>query len=273
MRPPGRVSERCQGWSGAERPTTPRGRSLGLCNNHRRMRIATWNLERGRAIASQQAAIDRLRADILILTEPPKSYTSGPSVVTSPSSRHGRRGLKESWVAIVGSSTVTPVAMDIPFERLAAAAKTSVAGRHVLVYGSVLPWNSVRSRAPYVCRIGESSYDTFLRVLCEQVADVSALRRNHDHDLIIWAGDFNQSLAGPIRGGSRQKRNGLTDALKTLGLEAWNGLMAHASEGLCAVDLICSPRNLPPIAQGRLDPLSSDNVVMSDHAGYWLDFP
>jgi hypothetical protein len=176
-------------------------------------------------------------------------------------------------VAIVGSSMVTPVALDIPFERLAAAARTSVAGRHVLVYGSVLPWNSVRSHAPYVCRIGESSYDTFLRVLCEQVADISALRRNHDHDLIIWAGDFNQSLAGPIRGGSRQKRRDLADALKALGLEAWNGLMAHASEGLCAVDLICGPRDLLPTAKGRIDPLSSDNVLMSDHAGYWLDLP
>lgn len=56
-----------------------------------------------------------------------------------------------------------------------------------------------------------------------------------------------------------------------LGLVAWNGVAAHATPGMHAIDLICGPREITVREQGRLDPVR-DGIRMSDHAGYWVDF-
>ncbi len=87
---------------------------------------------------------------------------------------------------------------------------------------------------------------------------------------MIWAGDFNQTVAGPLWGGSAERRTMLEGALRSLGLAAWNGSAAHATAGMCAVDLICGPADQRIVAQGRLAPCRGE-VVMSDHAGYWVD--
>ena len=238
------------------------------------MKIATWNLERGPSLRAQRAqntALEGLRADILVLTEPPASCRSGPSLVTSPRQRVGRQGA-ESWVAIVGKSAVKPAEIDIPFERMAAAARATVDGRQVIIYGAVLPWKSIRSHAPELVHVGESASAAFSRVLREQVADIERLRRRYKPDVIIWAGDFNQTVSGANHGGSRANRTALTDALDGLGFKAWNGEAHHAQAGLNAVDLICGPRGQRLVGQGRIDPVTSDGVQMSDHAGYWVEF-
>jgi endonuclease/exonuclease/phosphatase family metal-dependent hydrolase len=191
-------------------------------------------------------------------------------VVTSPRQRDGRQGA-ESWVAIVGKSEIKPAEIDIPFERMAAAARATVDGREVIVYGAVLPWNSIRSHAPELVHAGESASDTFVRVLREQAADIERLRRRHKPDVIIWAGDFNQTVGGPNYGGSRAKRDTLIQTLATLDFEAWNRKEAHARAGLQAIDLICGRRDQRPVRQGRIDPVSGD-IRMSDHAGYWVEF-
>jgi endonuclease/exonuclease/phosphatase family metal-dependent hydrolase len=236
----------------------------------RTMRIATWNLQRGTSAPirqAQRAVIQELAADILVLTEPDGSYEHGPGAVTSPRLREARKGT-ESWVAIVGSS-VEPVELDIPFERMAVAARAGVGGKNVIIYGSVLPWGTIRSQAPELVRDDECSFDTFARFLREQVADVLELRRAYPGAVMIWAGDFNQTVRGPV-GGSRQRHALLTDALETIELTAWNGAAAHARPGLCAVDLICGPSERPTESQGRIDPVRN-GVTMSDHAGYWID--
>lgn len=108
-------------------------------------------------------------------------------------------------------------------------------------------------------------------------------RRRERHPLLRWAllragydlpvirvGDFNQTVAGSLSGGSAERRAMLGGALRSLGYTAWNGIAAHASEGLCAVDLICGPSGRPILAQGRID-LRLGEAVMSDHAGYWIE--
>jgi hypothetical protein len=236
------------------------------------VRIATWNLERGGRTAAagraQDAVLRALAADVIILTEPPASYRSGPGVVTSPPRRRGRAG-DEAWVAIVGDG-VEPVALEIPFERMATAARLGANERAVVVYGSVLPWAAIASHAPELVRPGESSLDVFLRVLREQASDLLTLRNAYPDDLLVWAGDFNQTVAGPNLGGSHAKRDALVATLADLGLVAWNGDAAHANVPLCAIDLLCGPRDVVPARQGRIDPLV-DGVIASDHAGYWVE--
>jgi len=234
------------------------------------MIIATWNLERGgrtaAAAPAQEKTLRELRADVVVLTEPPASFRGREGIVTSPRRRDGRRG-NESWVAIVGAG-VEPVAFEIPYERMAVAARVRRCGLNVVVYGSVLPWLSVIRHAPYVCRPGESSFDVFARLLQEQRDDVKALGR--ECDLVLWAGDFNQTLEGPANGGSDARRCLLRDVLNSMGYAAWNASAAHAIRGLCVVDLICGPSDRTAPKQGRIDPVR-EGTVMSDHAGYWVE--
>lgn len=235
------------------------------------MRIATWNLERGGRTAAaarlQSVVLRELAADVLILTEPGPKFEAGEGSVTSPRLRANRSG-REAWIAIVGHS-VEPVPIEIPFERMAVAATARVNDRSLLVYGSVLPWRTFRAHAPELAREGETSFDSFVRVLSEQVADIEKLRAHYPGHEIIWAGDFNQHVSGPHQGGAVANRDALLRALDGLGLVAWNGEAAHASSGLCAVDLICGSREIAVREQGRIDP-AFEGVVMSDHAGYWV---
>ena len=234
------------------------------------MRIATWNLERGgrtrAARLAQEETLRTLHADVVVLTEPPAAYRNGPGIVTSPAQRSGK-GDPESWVAIVGPG-VEVVPLDIPYERLAVAARVAVGGRRLTIYGAVLPWLSVRSHAPEIVRDGEEFSDVFGRVLNAQKADLLKLRANGEP--VVWAGDFNQSVAGSNLGGSKSGRAALNECLADLGMVAWNGQAAHARDCLRAIDLICGPRDQTILAEGRIEP-GRDGVRMSDHAGYWVD--
>ncbi len=234
------------------------------------MRIATWNLERGGrsrgARPAQEETLRALLADVVVLTEPPATYASGPGVVASPALRSGIDG-RESWIAIVGAG-VEAVPLDIPYERMAVAARVAIRGRRIVVYGAVLPWLSVRSHAPKMVQAGEVFSDVFERVLDAQKADVSKLGTQGEP--VVWAGDFNQSVAGPNQGGSKIGRAALNRVLAELGFAAWNGHADHARENLRAVDLICGPKEQTVLAQGRIDPTRA-GVRMSDHAGYWVD--
>ena len=92
----------------------------------------------------------------------------------APPLRQGGNG-PETWVAILGP-VVTAVNIDVPFERMAVAASTRIDGIEVVVYGSVLPWNTAPTQAPMRALAGESSEMMFARMLAEQVADVRALQ-------------------------------------------------------------------------------------------------
>lgn len=235
------------------------------------MKLATWNLERGgrtqAARPAQEEVLRNLTADVIVLTEPPASYKSTAGVVTSPPLRTGPNG-SEAWVAIVGSS-VEPIAFDVPYERTAVAARVSVSGVAVIVYGTVLPWLAVTNHAPELVQDGENSFAAFNRVLAEQANDVIELRRLYDLP-VLWMGDFNQSVSGKNFGGSNDRRDLLNKTLESLGMSAWNGEAAHAMSDLCAVDLICGPHECVVTEQGRIDPVQG-KLTMSDHAGYWIE--
>lgn len=238
--------------------------------NKEEMRIATWNLERGgrtrAARTAQEETLRALGADIIILTEPPPSYKPRANLVGSPALRPGPRE-NESWVVITGRS-LEPMDLDTPYTRMAVAARALVEGRTVVIYGAVLPWLSVRSHAPDLVRAEEDFNAVFTRVLEEQKSDLERLRITAD--LVVWAGDFNQSLRGPLRGCSRKGRTALNDCLAALGFVAWNDDAAHARPDLRAVDLLCGPKSQAVRARGRINPVR-DGIVMSDHAGYWVD--
>lgn len=110
----------------------------------------------------------------------------------------------------------------------------------------------------------------FERFLMSQANDVRTLQENHPEAMIVWAGDFNQSLDGPNTGGNNRGRALLSETLEDLGLKAWNRRCDHALGGLCAIDLICGPREHPVNEIVRIDP-APNGRRLSDHAGYVVD--
>lgn len=239
------------------------------------MRVGTWNLERGgkslKVAASQREVLDAHGADIYVITESPISLSvPGPGVVTSVPQLEGPRG-PEVWVSIIGGN-VEPLDIPRTFGMLSTAAQASVGDRHVVVYGSVLPWLQAATQAPELRdHVGESSAEMFARYLSAQVEDVRALCEAYRGSLIVWAGDFNQTLVGPNYGGSRTNRSLLREALGDLGFEAWNAGSAHAKPGMCAIDLLCGPKDHPVRGIHRIPPTDDNERRLSDHAGYVVE--
>jgi len=206
-----------------------------------RMRIGTWNIERmgrGQKFAEQyKAKLDSLNTDVLVVTEPgPHFRDLFPEALMSPEDHPGRES-PEAWVAIVGKN-LEAVMSDIPYTRLAVAARTEIDGQRVIVYGSVLPWNSAQHHAPDVYGNEKRPFmEIFERALNEQVGDMEELRRRYPQDALIWAGDFNHTLEGRAlsRGASELLRN----AISGLGLTAVNADSAHRAAGMNSLDLIC----------------------------------
>jgi hypothetical protein len=152
---------------------------------------------------------------------------------------------------------------------LRVAARATVRDTPVIIYAAVLPWLAVTSHAPDIVRTGEDSMAAFARVLGEQLRDVMELQQRIG-ELVVWAGDFNQTLAGPLWGGSATRRAMLAQALASIGYAAWNEDAEHARARMRAIDFICGPADWELAARGRLEP-SRDGLVMSDHAGYWVE--
>jgi endonuclease/exonuclease/phosphatase family metal-dependent hydrolase len=238
------------------------------------MRVATWNLERGfhgrECVIDQQHVLAEHDADILVLTEVPTSMsTSAEGITCSPALREGGKSGMDAWVSITAKGC-RPIGLDLPFERMAAAAETVVDGEPCLVYGSVLPWLNAIHQAPYLRRQGESPLDLFKRVLREQVNDMAEMCRRMLHHTLIWAGDFNQTLSGPNYGGSNEGRKLLAEALAELNLVAWNHESAHAKPPMHAIDLICGPSGRRLRRIEHFEP-ELDGKILSDHAGYVVE--
>lgn len=235
------------------------------------MRVGTWNLNHGgRGGAKWPEQLELLqheRLDLVVLTEPAPDLSSlGGTVVVSPPGPEGW-----SWVAVAGPG-LCPVEIEIPFGRMSAAAVTTVAGRDVVVYGSVLPWRSIAGQTSGILDEGESYSVSFARLLREQSADVARLRATFPDAVVIWAGDFNQSLVGTEYVGSKHQRVLLEEALAGLHLTAWNRDCAHRLQsGMHTIDLVCGPSDISKVLVTEMSG-SLDSRRLSDHAGYVVSF-
>ena len=170
-------------------------------------------------------------------------------------------------MAIAGPS-VSPLDDDpLPFERLAVAALAEPDGVPAVVYGSVLPWRQIVQQAPSLVRPYENYATAFQRILAEQVADLMRFRVRFPDRMIIWAGDFNQSLVGRNLTGSKSGREQLSSALKHLDLVAWNSNAPHSRTDMCAIDLVCGP-DVDRIPRIELIPTHQEGRKLSDHMGY-----
>jgi endonuclease/exonuclease/phosphatase family metal-dependent hydrolase len=236
------------------------------------LRIGTWNLERripGRSnLDDYDVVLKGLGADVVVITEPGAHFVDQyPSAVVAPPKRGDVSG-NESWVAILVPEGARTDIDDVPYERLAASAVFEWEGRSLAVYGSVLPWNAALSQAHDVYGEDDRLFDdVFGKALREQSDDVQQLQAQYGVDNVIWAGDFNHPLEGPLNGFSTFARTAIQSELDKLGLVATNRDAPHRIEGVMAIDLICVPATWNIGAVEDWPPTSAHGAI-SDHRAY-----
>lgn len=181
------------------------------------MKIATWNLDHVRPGSSERtrkirAAIEAVGADVWVLTETHSLFSPGDQFKkTSFSSLAGDRPVDELWVAIWVRRELVASPVQITGEPHRSAAVRLALGhsRHIVVFGTVLPWRGD-------CSTELRGAAKFEQSLAAQSSGWDGLV-GVDDDLCV-IGDYNQELSadGPV--GTRRGRIALSTLLRSRGL-------------------------------------------------------
>jgi hypothetical protein len=238
------------------------------------MRILNWNLDHAgeSKLPRQIARINEIAADIEVLTEPgrPDRFEVDSKVVVASKAE---RNTDESWVLIRGVR-LEGIGANIPYERMATAARVQYEGHEVIVYASVLPWNAAASQAHDVFHLPEGLVPAaaiFGTLLTAQLLDIWVLREKYPEAELLWIGDFNTPVFEPFQRHNPAGSEMVKKALSNLGLRAYNGRLKHRNKNLYAIDLICGPTNIRGVHAG-VD-RSGEILELSDHPLYWVDVP
>lgn len=184
------------------------------------MLIATWNLDRPVSPARRErlrAELDRVSADLLVLTETHDGFAHGYSHEhSSAPGRDGADAPEHRWVTICSRRPLEPLATSD--DEPTAAPRMILDGTSIVVYGTVLPWTGSVWRDH-----SWNSGEAFRASLALQLADWRRLRADHRDAELIVAGDFNQDLVGSHYYGSATNRRALVAAPTAADLVAWTG--------------------------------------------------
>lgn len=140
----------------------------------------------------------------------------------------------------------------------------------VLVACSVMPWRGGGkswSRLPEFSK-GEGLAPQFSAVLQHHVGRIEAERR--EDEPLVWGGDFNQELSGPIKAGTVEGRRELLDAFERLDVEPLTMNSGHLMPELSCIDHLAISRGW--MAWGEpvvhVEPVTD---FPSDHAFYVVE--
>jgi exonuclease III len=241
------------------------------------MKIATWNLDHVRPGSSERtrkinAAIEGVGADVWVLTETHSLFSPGDQFnKISFSSLAGDRPVGELWVAIWVRREIVASHVEVVGEPHRSAAVRLALGhsRHMVVFGTVLPWRGDRStqlrgaaKFEHSLAAQSSCWDGLLGV---------------DDDLCV-IGDFNQELSadGPV--GTRRGRIALSTLLQSRGLTC---VTANSRDPLLERGWRASIDHV--VVSNRLEPRTSVLSIwpnecplpmgLSDHYGVCVTIP
>jgi hypothetical protein len=169
------------------------------------MRVATWNVE-AKTDAAAVGLLLGLRADVLLLTE------VHPALQVP-----GYRMTELREPTMLGGQHYAAVAArnDLELVRLTPPAVTSAAARvgGITFVCSVLPWMLATS-SPYT---GTTQAEQVEYAVDELVPWL------HEQGELVWGGDWNHPLSGPLTGFTVRGRDRLLRAVDELGLTAHTG--------------------------------------------------
>jgi hypothetical protein len=169
------------------------------------MKVATWNLARVLPKDTARTAkivgwLDRIDADVWVLTETHDSVSPGPgysAVSTGHPDRPGEPG--ERWATVWSRLPIEPLPPTRDPARSVAALVQPPHGAPLVVYGTVLPWLG----SPWRDFPADNGL-AFRAALAAQLADwIALVRQFPDRDLCVL-GDLNQDLSRRDYYGSRR---------------------------------------------------------------------
>jgi endonuclease/exonuclease/phosphatase family metal-dependent hydrolase len=212
----------------------------------RGVRLTTWNLKdcptpqgaRGQRIEDVMA---QFKADITLLTEVHADWAiAGQAMAMSPQRRGYDRQNRHAGV----HSTLPMERLEIRDEHPAeeeslclVRVKTADSGiSSVLVACSVMPWRGASRWWSGLREVsnGEGLAPQFTAVLQHHVRSIVAARLPKEP--VIWGGDFNQELNGPIAAGSVEGRAELLKAFERLNLKPLTMKSRHLMSKLGSID-------------------------------------
>lgn len=180
------------------------------------IRLGTWNLDHAprKRVSALSDVLRRNPSDIWILTETRDVVRPDEDMVAVHSPPRPNDSIKvrddSRWVSIWSRYPILQT-----FELSADPTRTVAARielpmqRHLLVYGTVLPWN-----ADQVHRGAERRQSA----VGAQIDEWSTLKSQFRDDWFVLAGDFNQDMGGGGPGSSKRVIRQLNDAFASLGL-------------------------------------------------------
>lgn len=141
---------------------------------------------------------------------------------------------------------------------------------NLLAACSVLPWSGTSSGWPSL-HAPDQVHDfaaRFRYVTHEHVDRIASVREASE--IVVWGGDFNQSLTGRIMG-SRANRAVLASALERLKLVALTADARHLIDGAASIDQVTVSSGWPVASSVTVITQSDDLRQTSDHALYLVD--
>ena len=211
------------------------------------MKMGTWNME-GRGGATQTAFLLEQSCDVLLLTEVKDGWTLPGYSITEggPDMGPGKR-----WAAIASREPLVPLGLD-PLHPTSVAA---VVGGTTYV-SSILPWAGSGGKAPW------HGVDHAARVV-NTLKVLAPFLQNQKH--LVWGGDWNHSLSGPERAGSRAGRMDLLALVDDLGLCVPTAGLSHHLSGLLSIDHVALRGGAE---DARRVAAAKDGKRLSDHDFY-----
>jgi len=249
------------------------------------LKIATWNLETDKPLQQWRAdafrhAIESVKADVWVITEPLLSFSPGPEfrliAQSDPADdidkqTNPRWAADRRWVAIWSKVPAERVEVLNEPDRLACIRVEQPGHRDVVIVGTVLPWPG---DAKWPGKDGAG----FCQAVRRQAVEWKRLREATQSAGFCVIGDFNQSLPYFPRFGPKPSAKALWEALDSLGLACLTG---HEFDplprvaGKPSVDHICIGGGLQPISEPPSRtwtiPIGPTSLPITDHFGACVD--
>lgn len=243
------------------------------------MRVATWNVERPKAVDHRKnpfllSRIAELDADIWVLTETHDCISPGPgyTAVSTTEFAGGRPGERKTTIWSRHPARPLPT-----FDSaIATCAEVQAGGASFLVYGTVIPYHANRGPTG-----AARNWEEHHRSIPLHGEDWRRLRSRFPDHRVIVAGDFNQSRDGRRYSwggqwyGTAKGRDLLTRELEQSGLVCVteDDLVAQALVATSVIDHICLDRvtAMQVVAVGAWEPGEGEGVRLSDHSGVYVD--
>lgn len=235
------------------------------------MRIATWNLQADRKLTKErealfQKAMQEIDADVWVITE---SWTNRCLIsdysLVSQSCEASDIEPHRRWVAIWSRLDSEPLEVKHQPDRMACGRITNSGQQHVVVIGTVLPWQ--------FDRLWRYS-DGFCRALDIQALEWRRLSEEYEGCDFVVAGDFNQALPRRRYYGSRQNETALNDVMESLDLfcptvgNDWLTAKPRIDHIVTRREGLGSP---VVVNAGGWQVPSIDGKPITDHSGVYID--